>query len=116
MRLINRTAVTIVGARPYLEWTRTCDADARKGSLTVVRASPYGTAYLLPEFDHEEDLLEWVEDNYLGLFEWQLCSWTDDETVWPTVRDLKTFKAWFRIEIQNTVVDVADDEIDGEEL
>lgn len=116
MRLVNRTAVTIVGAKPYLEWTRTCDADANKGVLIVVCPPPLGTAYLLPELDHEEDLREWVEDNYVGLFEWQLLSWTQDESVWPAVRDLKTFKTWFRVEVHNTVVDVGDDEIEGEEL
>jgi len=29
---------------------------------------------------------------------------------------LKTFRDWFRIDIHNVVVDVADDEIEGEEL
>jgi hypothetical protein len=116
MRVINRTAVTIVGGGPYVEWTRSCDADLNKGSLTVARSTLFGTAYLLPELDYEEDLLEWVEDNYVSLFEWQLSTWTEDESVWPQVRDLKTFKEWFRVDIHNTVVDVGDDEIDGEEL
>ncbi|MEO8256769.1 MAG: hypothetical protein ABI868_05410 [Acidobacteriota bacterium] len=30
--------------------------------------------------------------------------------------DLKTFREWFRVDIHNVVVDVADDEIEGEEL
>ena len=116
MRVINRTAVTIVGVKPYVEWTQRCDADVNKGVLSVARTVLYGTAYLLPELDHEEDLREWVEDNYVSLFEWQLSTWTEDESLWPPVRDLKTFKAWFRVEIQATVVDVADDDIEGEEL
>jgi len=116
MRLINRTAVTIVGDKLYIDWTDHCDADFAKGSLRVARATPFGTAYLLPELEHEEDLIEWVEDNFQGLFEWQLAAWTEDESLWPAVRDLETFKAWFRIEVHSTVVDVADDEIEGEEL
>ena len=48
--------------------------------------------------------------------EFQLSSWTDDEATWPAARDLKTFRDWFRIDIHNVVVDVADDEIEGEEL
>lgn len=60
MRVINRTAVTLVGAQPYIDWTLNTDADFAKGAVTVARAKTYGTAYLLPEFELEEDLQEWV--------------------------------------------------------
>jgi len=82
----------------------------------VPRANAYGSAFLLPEFDLEEDLQEWVEDNVAWLFDFQLSAWTEDETTWPENRDLKTFREWFRIDIHSVVVDVADDEIEGEEL
>jgi hypothetical protein len=59
---------------------------------------------------------EWVEDNASWLFEFQLASWTEDEATWPATRDLKTFRDWFRVDIHNVVVDVADDDIEGEEL
>lgn len=116
MRVINRTAVTITGAQPYLDWTQQHDADVNKGKLTVGRAKPYGTAFLLPEVEFEEDLQEWIEDNFADLFEFQLSSWTEDESAWPAARDLNTFREWFRIDIHSLVVDVPDDEIEGEEL
>jgi len=116
MRLINRTAITLVGAKPYLDWTREKDAAFNTGALTVARARTYGSAFLLPELELEEDVIEWVEENASWLFEFQLAAWTDDESSWPSPRDLKTFKEWFRIDIHNVVVDVADDEIEGEEL
>jgi hypothetical protein len=118
MRVVNRTAVTITGGQPYLDWMRQTDSDVSKGGVTVVvpRATTYGSAFLLPEVDLEEDLREWVEDNASWLFEFQLSAWTEDESAWPATRDLKTFKEWFRIDIHSVVVDVADDEIEGEEL
>ena len=116
MRVINRTAVTVVGAQPYIDWTRRQDADANRGQLTVSRAKPYGTAYLLPEFELEEDLQEWVEENATLIFEFQLGAWTDDESTWPATRDLKTFREWFRLDVHSVVVDVADDDIDGVDL
>ena len=116
MRLINRTAITITGAQAYVDWTRSRDADFNQGQLTVARTKAYGSAFLLPEFDQEEDLQEWVEENFAWLFEFQLSAWTEDETAWPAVRDLKTFREWFRIEISSVVVDVADDDVEGEEL
>jgi hypothetical protein len=116
MRVINRTAVTITGGQPYVQWTLTTDADFAKGAITVARAKTYGSAYLLPELELEEDVQEWVEDNAGWLFEFQLAAWTEDESRWPATRDLKTFRQWFRIDIHSVVVDVADDEIEGEEL
>jgi hypothetical protein len=116
MRVINRTAVTVVGAKPYLDWTRQHDADFNKGNLTVARAKTYGSAFLLPEFELEEDVQEWVEENAPWLFEFQLAAWTDDESAWPESRDLKMFREWFRVDIHSVVVDVGDDEIEGEEL
>ena len=116
MRVVNRTAVTVVGAEPYLAWTRKRDADFNKGMLTVARTRSYGSAFLLPEVELEEDLQEWVEENAPWLFEFQLSAWTEDEAAWPPTRDLKTFREWFRIDIHSVVVDVADDDIEGEEL
>jgi len=116
MRVINRTAVTVVGAKPYLDWTRQNEADFNKGALTVERAKTYGAAFLLPELELEEDVQEWVEENAGWLFEFQLAAWTDDESTWPESRDLKMFREWFRVDIHSVVVDVGDDEIEGEEL
>ncbi len=116
MRVVNRTAVTITGAQPYLDWMRRTDADFNKGALTVPRAKAYGSAFLLPEFDLEENLREWVEDNAEWLFEFQLSAWTEDETTWPDRRDLATFRDWFRIDIHSVVVDAGDNDIEGEEF
>jgi len=116
MRVINRIAISITGAEPYVAWMRQTGAAADRATLTVVRAKPFGTACLLPELELEEDVLEWIEDNAVWLFEFQLAAWTDDESAWPPTRDLKTFREWFQVDIHSVVVDVADDEIEGEEL
>jgi hypothetical protein len=116
MRVVNRTAVTLTAAQPYIDWTRQHDADTVRGMLTVERARLFGSAFLLPEFELEEDVQEWIEENAGWLFEFQLSNWTEDESIWPQDRDLKMFRSWFRIEIHSIVVDVADDEIEGEEL
>jgi hypothetical protein len=116
MRVVNRTAVTVVGVAPYLEWTRKRDADFNKGMLTVSRTRSYGSAFLLPEVEVEEDLQEWVEDNFAWIFESQLSAWTEDESAWPADRDLPLFKHWFRIDIHSVVIDIGDDDIEGEEI
>ena len=116
MRVINRTAVTVIGAKPYLDWTREKEPGFNQGALAVVRARTFGSAFLLPELELEEDVREWIEDNAEWLFEFQLAAWTEDESTWPVTRDLKTFREWFRVDIHNVVVDVAESDIEGEAL
>ena len=108
--------LTLTGAKPYLDWTRKKEAGFSTEALRVVRARTFGSAFLLPEFELEEDVQEWIEENAEWLFEFQLAAWTEDESTWPSARDLKAFREWFRVDIHNIVVDVADDEIEGEEL
>ena len=116
MRVLNRTAISVTARQPYIEWTRRHDADANRGMLTVARAKPYGTAFLLPEFELEEDVQEWIEENAEWIFEFQLAAWTDEESRWPQTRDLKTFREWFRVEILSTVVDEGNEELETEEV
>jgi len=116
MRVLNRTAVTVTGAAPFVQWTLGTVADANQGQLTVARAKTYGSAFLLPEFELEEDVQEWVEENAAWIFEFQLAAWTEDESTWPADRGLKTFRDWFRVDIHSVVVDAADDELEADEL
>lgn len=116
MRVLNRTAISISGKQPFIDWTRRHDADVNTGMLTVVRAKPYGTAILLPPFELEEDVQEWIEDNAEWLFEFQLSEWTQEQSTWPQTRDLKTFREWFRVDIHATVVDEGEDDLESEEL
>jgi hypothetical protein len=116
MRVLNRTAVSVSGRQPFIDWTRRHDADADSGMLTVARAKPFGTAILLPEFELEEDVQEWIEENAEWLFEFQLAAWTEEQSTWPRTRDLKTFREWFRVDIHSIVVDEGEDDLEAEEL
>jgi hypothetical protein len=127
MRVVNRTAITLAGQQPYLDWMhgrdqqfppleRADQASRSAPALVVASARAYGAAILLPEFDNEADVLEWVEENHEWLFQMQLSAWTEDEDAWPQERDLTMFKAWFEVNIHTVVIDAADDEIEGEEV
>ena len=50
------------------------------------------------------------------LFEFQLASWTDDESAWPSDRDLKMFRECSAWTFHSVVIDAGDDDIEGEEL
>jgi hypothetical protein len=115
MRVVNRTAVSLVGASAVRRVDAGHDADVNKGTLTVARAN-VRHRHPAPEFELEEDIQEWIEDNVSWLFEFQLSTWTEDESSWPPTRDLKTFREWFTVDIHSVVVDAGDDDIEGEDL
>ncbi|MGH7484183.1 MAG: hypothetical protein ACREMY_01095, partial [bacterium] len=62
MRVVNRTAVTLVGAQPFIDWTLQTEGDVNRGAITVARAKTFGSAFLLPELELEEDVQEWIEE------------------------------------------------------
>ena len=43
MRVVNRTAVTITGVQPFIDWMRETDADFNRGAIPVPRAKAYGS-------------------------------------------------------------------------
>ncbi len=49
------------------------------------------------------------------IFEEQLASWWQDETAWPSGRDLKLFDTWFDVEFHSVVLNLVDGPLTYEE-
>jgi len=114
MRLLNRTAITIRPRQPYLDWANAFSDGGP--TLQVARARTYGTAFLLPEAEFESEVEEWIEENAGWLFEFQLSAWSEDESQWPGDRTAKKFAEWFDVEIHDAVVDLAEEDLEVEDL
>lgn len=56
MRVVNRTAVTITGAQPFIDWMRDTDADFNRGAITVARAKAYGSVDVADDDCEGEEL------------------------------------------------------------
>jgi len=57
------------------------------------------TAYLVPDFEDDEEEQAMLDKVYIQVFENELYGWHTDESVWPATRDLETFREWFSIEL-----------------
>ena len=68
-------------------------------------------AYLLPEFEDDEEQASFIQFRAKKLFEHELEAWCTDPGKWPSVRNHKTFFAWFRVEVSHMVFDLAGDPI-----
>ena len=113
MDLIDRAVAVLKPNEPYLEWALGLpDAPA---DLTLQELRSDCTAFLIPEFDLDQEVEDLLREIYPALFELELEGWYRDERFWPQPRDYETFRAWFDVEISSTVIDLVEDEIAKEE-
>ena len=106
---INRVCVTIIARQHYIDWLESLPerAPGEKFSLDLVNSD--NTAYLVPAFEDNSKVLEYVGALAPTIFEEQLESWYTDETNWPKNRDWKTFLEWFDIRIHTMAFDFCDE-------
>ena len=114
MDLINRSAIVVRPGQPFLNWLHRVDPTSAHLTLDDLRRQP--TIYLLPECDSEEQALEFLREISSEIFEEQLNGWYRVPSVWPSQRDLTTFRTWFEIGFHTTIVDLCDDPVEHDEL
>jgi len=49
-------------------------------------------------------------DNYLEIFEEELFSWIEDDSLWPAPRTFELFSEWIQVSYQSMVVDLNESE------
>ena len=81
MEMINRCAVLVQPAQPFLEWLRRVDPMSAKLTLEDFRREP--TIYLLPEWETEQEALQQLASVCSDIFEEQMNSWFRVPSVWP---------------------------------
>ena len=62
-------------------------------------------------FEDDEEQANYVRFRAKKLFEHELEAWCTDPGKWPSVRNHKTFFAWFEMEVSHMVFDLAGDPI-----
>ena len=114
--MINRGAIILRPAQPFLEWAAGLD-----DSNILPDAAGEQTVYLVPEWDDDKGQERVLKRVYRELFERELFGWHTDESRWPRVRGLREFRKWFRIEMHSLIEDLCmdgifDDEDEDEEF
>lgn len=104
--VVNRVALTLVPRDPFLHWVNgLVDTDE------PVDRSLTGNTYLLPAYEDEEDVLEFIRANHSIFLEEELAAWTDDETAWPRDRGPERLEEWFELRLSPLVYDLGDDDL-----
>jgi len=93
MNTINRPALVVIPAQPYLDWLHQADPTSTQLSLNDLRNE--ATIYLLPEYDTEEEARQHQQKRRGEVFEEEPDGWYRDPSAWPADRSFKNFKRWF---------------------
>jgi hypothetical protein len=110
MELINRDVLIIRPKQALINWINTLDSDR---SLTLEEYSGHDRAqvYLVPEFDHETEVLSWLEEDFEEWFDDLLNGYSTNEADWPKNRTWKMMNDFFDISYQSLVFDMLDEPI-----
>lgn len=101
--MLNRSAVSLRPAQPFIDWVATLE-----GPTAVPSLDDEPTVYLVPPFDDEEQGREILVEAFPVLFERELYGWWTDEARWPPDRDLAMFHAWFQVDLLPVLEDVCE--------
>jgi hypothetical protein len=114
MDTINRSAIVVRPAQPFLNWLHQVDPTSAHLTLEDLQGEP--TIYLVAECEGQEQTMEYVGESVRAIFEEQLNGWYRAPAVWPVERDLARFQTWFEISFHSLIVDLCDDVLEHEEL
>jgi hypothetical protein len=110
MRLVNRSVLVLKPTAKMLDWINSVGGE-ESDPVTLEEAQEMTNAYLLPDFEDDEEQASYIRFRAKKLFEHELEAWCTDPEKWPSVRNHKPFFAWFRVEVSHMVIDLARDPI-----
>jgi len=110
--MLNRSVLIVKAKEPFRQWINSLpDPDG----VPLEELNEDSTAYLIPEYDDDNQRDRILKKIFKDIFEEQLDGWWQDEKNWPVKRDLRTFKQWFDIEFHSVVIDIVDADLIDEE-
>jgi hypothetical protein len=111
---INRDVLILFPKQPLFDWVNYIFPDD-KMICPIPMKHDEGDIFLIPEFDHPDDAIEYLKENFIDFFEQQLFDWTTDENLWPENLTWEMFEDWFHYSIQSMVMDTLDEDIEKED-
>jgi hypothetical protein len=109
MNLVNRSVLVLKPTAKMLDWINRVEEES--DTVTLEEAQDMTNAYLLPDFEDDEEQANYIRFRAKKLFEHELEAWCTDPGKWPSNRNYKAFTEWFRVEVSHMVYDLASDTI-----
>ncbi|MBC7927966.1 MAG: hypothetical protein H7039_20160 [Bryobacteraceae bacterium] len=109
MATVNRSAVSVKPAQPFLDWLHRVDPSSANLKLEDLQLEP--TVYLLPEWEADKDALKHLAEVSEDIFAEQLEGWYRVPSVWPDDRDLNALLRWFDCTFHSMVLDLCNERL-----
>lgn len=103
--MLNRSLVIVKVKEPFQKWLQALP-EPFDATLEVLNQDP--SCYLLPQYEDDSEREHLMGQIFDYIFEEQLYSYWTQESDWPSIRDLETFKQWFSLEFSSLVEDLVD--------
>ena len=94
--------------KPFLVWANGVVDD--HGDFTMKEMEDDCAVFLMEDYEEDREKEGILKKHHKEIFEAELGGWCTDESMWPTIRDYKTFKQWFRVEFHSMVFDLQKDD------
>ncbi len=112
-KTINRDVLIIFPKQPLFDWVNDIfPGDKLECPKTMEHNE--GDIFLIPEFDHPDEAINYIRENFMKFFRHELLEWTTDKHLWPKNLSFEMFENWFHYSIQSVVVDTLVDKIKKE--
>ncbi len=108
-RLLNRSAIVVKPAPPFLDWLHEADPTSKDLGLDDLRQEP--AVYLLPEMRSPHELERVLRRCFDTIFTAELDGWLRDESAWPAKRTLSMFRTWFEVSSYSMLIDFLDTDL-----
>ena len=105
--MLNRSMLVVKAREPFLRWLKSLP-DPVRDDLTLEEVNEDGTAFLLPEWEDDQERNRVLRECYRFIFEEQLSGWWTRESDWPKKRTFQVFQSWFDVEMHSVVEDLVD--------
>lgn len=105
---INRAVVVLRHREPFAAWARGVHGGDAEDY------EPWSEAFLVPEFDDEDETWSWIEEHHTLFFEIELDGWSTDRESWPAQRSWELFQEWFELELIEIAWDLVDAPLSSE--
>lgn len=111
MKLLNRSAISIVAKQPFIDWVAHLPLDEEMGTVPIDELGQEGNVYLINEVEAEDEFETTLKDNWLTLFENELSAWDEFGDYWPESLSYALFTEWFDVKPQVMCFDIATDQL-----
>lgn len=100
MNVLNRGFLSVTPKQSFWNWANMIDTEVQFSEEDDIEP----TVYLITEdfFDIEPI----IEQHFKKIFKNELFAITEDETIWPTERNMDAFLDWFDINVGSMVFDL----------